>query len=480
MNANDATSPHAVRPPAGGTPPARPRADPRLTAYLTAGLGALIAAIVTGQYELAALGAPFVALAAIGLGDRRPAGLRADVVLHTQRVLEGDIVSGDVRVDWDGDAEVDVVLGASNGVEPVDPAPVAAWSVRARRGPVTLPFRLRARVWGLHDAGTLWVQVRRPGGLLVWEQKLTSGPTLRVLPTPLRLNRLFKLAEPRAVAGAHVSRFRGHGTDFAELRPYRPGDRLRDLSWSTSARFGKPWVAVRHSERTGTVLLLLDAFFGNDPAGRETLARAARAAWAVAAAHLKAQDRVGLLARGRITAWLPPRGGRRARWLLLDELLAVGGAAEGDAQAPRRGGRVIVPSDALVVGVTGLGWQSFIRDLLHYRRVGHTTAALVIDTSDLLPEGGGPADSAARRIWLARREAERHALERGGVPTALVRPTEGVSPAISALRRRINALHATRSGVGSPCRGGAAAPSIDEKGGGGATRHSELGTVFHD
>lgn len=447
MNPAGSTSVGATSSPAGRSAAGRLRADPRLPAYLIAGFGALVAAIVTGRHELAALGAPFIALAAIGLGDRKPAGLTAKVMLRGERVIEGDLVEGEAVFDWDGEAEVDVMLTGCHGVTPVDPAPVVGWSLNARRGPVTLPFRLRAQAWGKHDVGTLWVQVRRPGGLLIREQKLASGSTLRVLPTPLRLNRLFKPAEPRAVAGTHISRFRGQGTDFAELRPYRPGDRLRDLSWSTSARLGEPWVAVRHSERTGTVLLLLDTFFSNDRTGAEALARAARAAWAVAAAHLKAQDRVGLLARGRTAAWLPPQGGRRARWLLLDELLAVGGAAEDEWQPPRQRGRVLVPTDALIVGVTGLGWESFIRDLLHYRRIGHTAVAMVIDTADLLPNGGSQLEAAARRIWLAQRQAERHTLERGGVPTALVSATEGVSPAISILRRRIIALQATRSGA---------------------------------
>lgn len=114
----------------------RLRADPRLPAYLIAGFGALVAAIVTGQHELAALGAPFVALVAIGLGDRKPAGVRVEVMLHEGRVIEGDVVTGEAHVDWDGEAEVDVVLSGSPGVAPVEPAPVADWSVSARRGPV--------------------------------------------------------------------------------------------------------------------------------------------------------------------------------------------------------------------------------------------------------------------------------------------------------------------------------------------------------
>jgi uncharacterized protein (DUF58 family) len=425
----------------------RRRPDPRLAAYLVSGFGALIAAIATGRHELAALGAPFVALAAIGLMAREPAEVRGKVRLNEDRAVEGDVVEGEAWVDWDGEAEVDVTLAGGRGVTPVEPAPVVGWSLPLGQGPVTLPFTLRASSWGVHDVGALWVRVRGPGGFVIREHKLAAAPTLRVLPTELRLSRLLKPAEPRAIAGLHTTRSRGHGTDFAELRPYRPGDRLRDLSWGTSARLGVPWVRVNHPERTGTVVLLLDAVFGGAQ-GSEALARAARAAWAVASMHLRAQDRVGLLARGRTAAWLPPRGGRRARWMLLDELLTVGRAAEDLSRRryPRR--RVTVPSDALIVGVTSLRSQTFAPDLLHHRRNGHTTVTLVIDTSDLLPNAGSRIEAAARRILIAQRDTERHALERGGIPTALVTATGGVGPAVLTLRRRLNGLQQpTRAGA---------------------------------
>jgi uncharacterized protein (DUF58 family) len=426
--------------PAEGAGAGRLRADPRLPAYLVAGFGTLIAAIATGWHELAALGAPFMALVAMGLLDRGSVNPRGEVRLPRDRAAEGDLVAGEAEVDWDGEAEVDVTLVGGRGVTPADPAPVLAWSLPSGRGPVTLPFTVRARSWGVHEVGELWVRVRRPGSFVVKEHRLASAPLLRVLPTALRLSRLLKPTEPRAVAGMHVSRFRGHGTDFAELRPYRPGDRLRTLSWSTSARLGTPWVAVHHPERTGTVLLLLDAVFSDETSSTEALARAARAAWAVTSVHLRAQDRVGLLARGRTAAWLPPRGGRRARWMLLDELLTVGRAAQDLSRRRYARGRVAVPADALVVGVTSLRSQTFVPDLLRYRRAGHATVALVIDTSDLLADAGSRMDAAARRVWIAQRDGERHALERGGVPTALVTAAEGVGAAVLTLRRRVNAM----------------------------------------
>ena len=440
-----ATAPPRTAP--WGSP--RRRADPRLPGYLVAGLGALVAAIATARPELAALGAPFVALAAIGLADRRPVQPHGRVSVKNDLVIEGDDVEGEVTLEWDGDAEVDVLLSGWRGVVPTDPAPAVGWSLPRGRGAVALPFSMRTESWGVHDLGALWVRARRPGSLIVWEQKTARAPTLRVLPSPLRLRRLLRPTEPRTVAGMHASRLRGHGTDFAELRPYRPGDRLRDVSWSTSARLGAPWVTVHHPERTGTVLMLLDTFFGAEETSPEALARAARAAWAVASVHLGAQDRVGLLARGRTVAWVPPQGGRRARWMLMEELLSVGGAAEDHLRRRRRGVRPFVPADALVVGVTGLRSRRFMNDLLHYRRAGHTVVALVIDTADLMPEPESPVEAAAQRIWHARREAERHLLDRSGVPTALVTRSGGVGPAVSALRRRTLAFQATKAGARS-------------------------------
>lgn len=421
-------------------------ADPRLPAWLLAGFGALIAAVASGRWELAALGTPFLALGALGVVGRIPPWVTGRVEVDRLQVLEGDEVEGTIHLDWEGVAEADVVLAGWRGLEAVDPAPVLGWSLGPLEAPVTLRFRLRGKAWGTHDVGTPRVHLRRPGGLLVWEQRLDPGPRVKVLPSARRLDRLLRPAEPRAVAGAHLSRRRGEGSDFAELRPYQPGDRLRDLSWGTSARLGEPWVTVHHPERTGTVLLLLDSFVPADGLRTETLSRAARAAWAVASVHLQARDRVGLLVGGKTPAWMPPGGGRRARWMLLEQLLAVGGAAQDRTRLLRRH----IPSDALVVGVTSLQSRDFVRELTGHRRRGRAVAALVLDLSDLI--GAGPSGEArdparaALRLWMARRDVDLRSLERAGVRTATVRDSEGIAPAISNLRRRMGPRTAGASG----------------------------------
>ncbi len=424
----------------------RRRADPRLPAYLLAGFGALAGAVLTGEPQLVALGAPFIALSAMGLVDRKSIRVEASVSVEPRQVIEGDWIEGRIEVDWEGEAEVDLLLAGSRGVTPVDPGPVVGWALPSGPGPAHLSFRVLARSWGDHPLGVLWARARRPGGLVVWEGRVAEAPSIRIVPQPVHLDRLLQPAEPRRVAGVHLSKARGQGTDFAELRPYQPGDRLRNLSWATSARFGEPWVTVHHPERTGTVLLLLDTFLMGRERRPEAWARAARTAWAVASVHLRAQDRVGLLARGRTTAWLAPQGGRRARARFMNELLAIGEVAEAPGRSRRSTGRVFVPPDALVVGITDLRSRAFLPRLHHLRRVGHAVGALVIDTSDLQADATDRTDAAARRIWHEQREMERRRLHAVGIQTALVPANDGLGSAVSTLRRRMSVARRTHRG----------------------------------
>ena len=311
-----------------GLLPQGSRADPRLTGYVMAAFVSVVASILTGRAEVGATAAPFAVLAVLGLVDRRAPAMTGRMVLQDERVLEGDEVHGQVQLEWSGVAELDVIVTPLPGVDLVEPAPVLGWALPATRGPLALGFTVKARAWGRHTLGQVHVRARRKGGLAVWEEVVATGAPLRVLPSPLRLDRLLRPFEPRAVSGAHVSRHRGGGTDFADLRPYVAGDRLRDLSWAATARAGEPWVSVHHPERTGTLVLLVDAAIDGSAPSNEALARTARTAWAVAENHLRHQDRVGLLALVGGTIWLDPRGGRRGRWQLLDALLSVGAMAE--------------------------------------------------------------------------------------------------------------------------------------------------------
>lgn len=56
------------------------------------------------------------------------------------------------------------------------------------------------------------------------------------------------------------------GDDFTDLRPYRPGDRLRDIHWKATAKTGEMVVREFRAGITDRVTLILDDTPGGDPA----------------------------------------------------------------------------------------------------------------------------------------------------------------------------------------------------------------------
>ncbi len=116
-----------------------------------------------------------------------------------------------------------------------------------------------------------------------------------------------------ALAGQHISRFRGRGMDYLESRAYLPGDDIRNMDWKLTARTGKAHTKLFHEERQRPVLLLLDThagmFFGSQQ--RLKSVQAARLAALLGWTTIRRGDRIGAFAYGGTDAELKPRGGQR-------------------------------------------------------------------------------------------------------------------------------------------------------------------------
>ena len=67
--------------------------------------------------------------------------------------------------------------------------------------------------------------------------------------------------------GSRLSRHRGRGVDFAEVRLYQPGDDVRSIDWRVTARKAKPHTKVYREERERPTLIVVDQsramFFGS-------------------------------------------------------------------------------------------------------------------------------------------------------------------------------------------------------------------------
>ena len=102
--------------------------------------------------------------------------------------------------------------------------------------------------------------------------------------------------EGRALrSGNHISKLRGRGMDFSEVRNYQAGDEIRHMEWRVTARTGRPHVKIYQEERERPVVILADfnpsMIFGTRIAFKSVVAArlAAMLAWSVT----KQGDRVG-------------------------------------------------------------------------------------------------------------------------------------------------------------------------------------------
>ncbi|HVS02113.1 MAG TPA: DUF58 domain-containing protein [Thermoanaerobaculia bacterium] len=128
----------------------------------------------------------------------------------------------------------------------------------------------------------------------------------------------------RGVAGEYHSVFRGRGVEFAEVRPYQPGDEIRAIDWNVTARMGAPYVKQYVEERDLTVFLVIDVSGSLGYGSRAILKRdlAAEVSALLAFAALRNQDRVGAaLVSDRLELVLHPQRRRNQVLRLVREVL---------------------------------------------------------------------------------------------------------------------------------------------------------------
>ncbi len=114
-------------------------------------------------------------------------------------------------------------------------------------------------------------------------------------------------------AGGTESVFKGRGVEFEEVRPYVPGDEVRDIDWNVTARLGEPYVKRFVEERELTVMLVVDVsrsmLFGTRSQEKRELAAELCALLGFAA--VRQGDRVGLaLVSDQVEHFVPPGRGR--------------------------------------------------------------------------------------------------------------------------------------------------------------------------
>jgi uncharacterized protein (DUF58 family) len=201
------------------------------------------------------------------------------------------------------------------------------------------------------------------------------------------------------LTGLHRSPRKGYSVEFAEHRPYQPGDDLRYVDWKIAARADR-WVVKQFEEETNLrATIVLDVSrsmaWRGDAARLTKLAYAERLAAAIALLLLRQRDAVGLVRfDDAVRSAIPPRV-RSGQWRRLVAALDEPGsgrashASAGLEQAGRlitRRGLVVLLSDLL------LDPADVLRHVRGLRHAGHQVAVLhVMDPAERELPGAGDA-----------------------------------------------------------------------------------------
>jgi uncharacterized protein (DUF58 family) len=201
------------------------------------------------------------------------------------------------------------------------------------------------------------------------------------------------------LSGLHRSPFRGFSVEFAEHRPYRPGDELRYLDWKMMGRSDRLYVKQYEEETNLRAMIVLDVSRSMDWAGREArltkLEYAKRLVAALSLVLLRQRDATGLIGFDDAVRTVVRARARYRHWWQLVAAVQELNAGLGTAAEPalrrvtdllRRRGLVIFVSDLLLDRELALLALQFLRNRGHQVMVFH-----IMDPAERSLEGAAEA-----------------------------------------------------------------------------------------
>lgn len=257
--------------------------------------------------------------------------------------------------------------------------------------------------------------------------------SVQLPPDLMRKVRRIEIATNRLVdqgmAGDYHSAFKGRGMEFAEVRPYQPGDDVRNIDWNVTARMGEPFVKQFVEERDLTVFLVIDVSGSLNFGSRTILKRelAAEIAALLAFAAVRNQDRVGAaLISDKLELFLPPRRRRTQVLRLVREILLAPGGGGTDLDAGLSGVLSTLKRRSVLFLLSDFLATSCSRSLKAAAARHDLITVEIIDPRDQQLPAVGPviledAETGARRMvdgkrlseeFAARRHRERQELRR--------------------------------------------------------------------
>lgn len=376
---------------------------------------AALAAAVGRRPDLLVIIAPLAVAAAWGQLARPTGPVTASAEIASTSLREGEAATIVVQTEPVNDAlEGVVTLALSPFVERRPDNGVVMLSGGQGR------LAVRTTRWGRRPVGTVSLSLTSVfDAFRVGPVDLPDLQT-ETLPVPAAFDTGAPTPHPRGVVGQNRSSRPGSGAEFATIRRFHPGDRLRRVHWPVSTRTGVLHVTSTFTDEDAHVFVLLDAYSDLGPRegidGRPTsLDVSVRAAGAIAEHFLQAGDRLTLRTVGAADVPLLRTGSGTGHLRRVLDLLASVAPATERRDEGERAIRGIDPM-ALCLVLTPLIDSSMVA-------LAHTLAArgltlVVVDTfpEHLVHDARTQYEALAWRVRLLSREAQVSSLVARGVP----------------------------------------------------------------
>jgi uncharacterized protein (DUF58 family) len=390
-------------------------ATSRVSSYAALAALGLLAGLVLGRVELVALAAPFALAAVVAAALPRDPEIEALLTIDRERALEGEQVVATLEL-WSrvGAPRVDVLLPLPRGLRAERPNIFAIALAPGERREIALS--LHCERWGAFVLGPLLVRATDRLGVASWEARTGGREPVRVYPSVETLHTLLPPAETQVYVGNQVSRTKGEGVEFADVREWTHGDRVRRINWRASARRGGLWVNEQHPERNTDIVLFLDTYADVGAGGRGTLDQTVRAAASLAHRYLQRKDRVGVVSFGGYLTWLVPASGTKQLYRIVDSLIQMDivlsyASKNIDVLPPRT-----LPPKALVLALSPLLDSRSASALLDLRARGFDLVVIEVSPVPFVPPARDELAELSHRLWRLSREALRARYEQAGVP----------------------------------------------------------------
>jgi uncharacterized protein (DUF58 family) len=407
------------------------RPSSKLVGYSTIAAVFLLAGVLVGRVEAVEIGIVFLAAVVVGMVMARRPRFELAARLDQDAVMEGEPVALELRVaatervPW-----LAIDVATPGGVRRRGKGQVGA--IEVEEGQVrNISMDFEPLRWGVFQFGPVSAAAHDVLGFFTYESSSPKRHALRVFPREELLARAIRPFQTQLYAGDEVARRRGDGIEFADVRPFQQGDRVRRINWRVSTRLQELHINEMHPERNADVVIFLDSFSEIGDMSDSTLLMAVRATAATARHYLRRRDRVGLVTFGGTLRWQVPGVGLRQAYRIVDALLSTDSmlsyAWKSIDVIPVR----TLPPKALVVAITPLLDLRSTAALLDLRGRGFDLVIVEVSPLPFIAQPSTDDGKIAYRLWLLQREALRHRYWRAGVPVAVWTHEE---PLVAALQ----------------------------------------------